>query len=339
MLIAGVGLGVGMAALVIGHGRATRHVVPSARTQRTHAGGKPLGPATAGVQPGRDESQLYGESASQTQSHESIVSHRDPPLFDTHASASFARLAASLPGRVELAIAPLGAGAPVTLGGDSRTHGWSTTKVPVLAALLKARGEALTPQERSWAESAITESNNESVLDLFHDLERIEGGLTGASRYMQELFRASGDEETTVATAPPPTGAVTTFGQTEWKPSNAIKFFSALARGCLLSRHGTSYILDLMERIESSERWGLGSAGFGSVAFKGGWGPEPTGSYLVRQSGVVDVGSSSAVAVTIVALPPPGAGSFEAGTAMLTRTATWLREHLRLVPRSGVPCT
>ncbi|HYB24793.1 MAG TPA: hypothetical protein VED41_13405 [Solirubrobacteraceae bacterium] len=261
------------------------------------------------------------------------------PVLDGDASASFARLAAGLPGRVELTVAPLGAGSPETLGGGAPAHGWSTTKVPVLTALLKASEESLTPEEQSLATAAITESNNEAILDLFHDLEQLEGGLISASSYIQELLRSSGDEETVIATAPPPPGAVTTFGQTEWKPSNAVKFFSALARGCLLSAPATHYVLNLMEHIEPSESWGLGSAGFASVAFKGGWGPEPDGAYLVRQSGIVEVGSSRAVAVGIVAFPPAGAGSFETGTAMLTETATWLRLHLRLVTRGEAPCT
>ena len=335
MLLAGIGLGVGIAALVIGHGSATQHVVVSAHAQPAQASGQ-LPPATAGAQPGREEPKIYGGSTGQT---EAAASRYTAPVLSADAQASFARLQNSLPGHVELTVAPLGVGTSETLGGDLAAHGWSTTKIPVLTALLEARGENLTPAEQSWAESAITESNNESVLDLFHDLEHIEGGLTGASGYMQELFRKSGDEETVVATATPPPGAVTTFGQTEWRPSNAAKFFSALARGCLLSPPGTNYVLDLMQHIEPSESWGLGSAGFTRVAFKGGWGPEPTGAYLVRQSGIIDVGSSRAVAVAIVASPPAGAGSFETGTTMLTQTATWLREHLQSAPRAGVSCS
>lgn len=341
VLLAGIGLGIGIAALVIGHRSATQHVVSSARTHPAQTPGKPLAPATAGVQPGREAAGAYGESTGLTQI-QAAASRRTMPVLDKDVSASFARLAASLPGRVELTVAPLGAGTPETLGGNLAAHGWSTTKIPVLAALLEAReenGEDLTPEEQSWAESAITESNNESVLDLFHDLEQIKGGLIEASSYMQNLFRESGDEETVVATAPPPPGAVTTFGQTEWRPSNAVKFFSALARGCLLSHGATRYVLGLMQRIEPSESWGLGSAGFTSVAFKGGWGPEPTGGYLVRQSGIIDVGSARAVAVAIVAFPPAGTGSFEAGTAMLTQTATWLRGQLKLIPRASVPCS
>jgi Beta-lactamase enzyme family len=342
VLLAGVGLGVGLAALLVGHsgGEKSRHVVRSARTQPalTPPPGRPRGPATAGVQPGRQESQLSIESQGQTSAGESTASRDGAPALDAGAKASFARLAAGLPGRVELAVAPVGAGTAVTLGGDMPAHGWSTTKVPVLTALLAARGESLSPQERSWAASAITASNNESILELFHDLERIEGGLIGASSYVQELLRRSGDEETTVATAPPPAGAVTTFGQTKWKPSNAVKFFNALARGCLLSPQGTGYVLELMRHVEPSESWGLGSGGFARIAFKGGWGPESGGVYIVRQAGIVDVGSSRAVTVAIIAFPPAGAGSFEVGTAMLTETATWLHGHLRLVPRSSVAC-
>ncbi len=254
--------------------------------------------------------------------------------LDTNAEASFATLAGSLPGHVELAVQPLGAGPREVLGGDEPAHGWSTTKVPVLVSLLRARGAGgLTAQERSWAQSAITESSNESVLALFNDLERLEGGLNGASAYMESVLRAGGDSETTVATAPPPAGAVTTFGQTEWSPSEAVTFFRALALGCLLSSEQTSYVIGLMQNIVSSESWGLGSGGFGSVAFKGGWGPD-AGGYLVRQSGVIDPASSDGVAVAIITNAP----DFGAGTETLTRVANWLKDHIVLSSRASTGC-
>ncbi len=330
VLLAGVGIGVGLGALVIGRDGHQRHRPSFTSTPHSASARKLLAPATAGVQPGRGS--IYRSRVEVT------APESASPVLDANAHASFAQLEASLSSHLELAVAPLGMGAPETLGGDAPALGWSTTKVPVLVALLKARGETLTAEEQSWATSAITESDNQSVLDLFHDLESIEGGLTQASTYMQDLLRASGDEETAVATAPPPPGAVTTFGQTEWKPSNAVKFFSALARGCLLSPAGTDYALGLMQRIEPSESWGLGDVGFPHVAFKGGWGPELDGAYLVRQSGIVDVGSARAVAVAIVAFPPAGPASFEAGTTMLTEGARWLRQHLRLVPRPATRC-
>ena len=130
---------------------------------------------------------------------------RPAACSQSDAEASFQQLAASLPGRVELAVTPLGAGPSEVLGGDEAAHGWSTTKVPVLVSLLARQGSAgLTSQEQAWAQSAITESNNESVLALFGDLERLKGGLGGASAYMEGVLRMSGDNETVVATAPRP---------------------------------------------------------------------------------------------------------------------------------------
>jgi hypothetical protein len=257
-------------------------------------------------------------------------------VLDRGADASFAQLNRTLPEKVQIAILPLNSYHVQTLGGDVPAHGWSTTKVPVLAALLKARGSrGLTSSEGASARSAITASSNQSILNLFADLKQIKGGLVGASAYIEGLFRLSGDQETVVATAPPPSGAVTTFGQTEWSPTASVRFMSALGRGCLLSSAMSSYILGLMQEIEASESWGLGSAGFSSVAFKGGWGPERSGDYLVRQVGIVNVGSSRAVAVAIVATP---SGSFAAGTETLNRAALWLRHHLRAKSGANASC-
>lgn len=256
-------------------------------------------------------------------------------VLDSTATTSFQQLAASLPGRVEIAVTPLGSGSSEVFGNDEAAHGWSTTKVPVLVALLHARGsEGLTSQETTWAHAAITESDNQSVLDLFGDLERLKGGLAGASEYIDSILRVAGDSETVVATAPPPAGAVTTFGQTEWSPGEAVKFFRALDLGCLLTSTQTSYVLGLMQSIEASESWGLGSAGFSSVAFKGGWGPEG-GGYLVRQSGIIDPGTPGGAAVAIVDFAP----SFSAGTEALTRAASWVNRHLAKTSHASAGCS
>ena len=247
------------------------------------------------------------------------------------ARLAFGRFLANLPGRVQVALLPLSGGRETILGGDAPAHGWSTTKVAVLVALLRARGAGgLTSSQRDLAALAITESDNQAILDLFYDLESMKGGLVGASEYVQDGLRAAGDDRTMVATAPPPPGgAVTTFGQTEWAPGQAVKFFRALALGDLLPPGQTAYVLQLMEHIVPSESWGLGSGGFTvPVAFKGGWGPEPTGSYLVRQSGIIDPGSPRGLVVSIVAHPPGGAASFAVGTEMLTSTARWLHAEL-----------
>jgi hypothetical protein len=256
----------------------------------------------------------------------------------TNARASFAALQDRLraDGRIAIAVQPLGAGPMEVSGGDPAMRGMSTTKILILAALLRTRGgvDHLTPTERDLAHSAITESDNQAILSLFAALERDRGGLMAASAYATGLLRDAGDSITTVATAPPPPDYSTTFGQTPWRPSEAVTFFRALARGCLLPQADTSYVLHLMRSITPSDSWGLGSAGFAAVAFKGGWGPEPGGAYGVRQSGIIGTGDEGAV-VAILADP---ATTFSTGTAMMTDIARWLRTEVRLTPRPTTSC-
>lgn len=253
------------------------------------------------------------------------------------AAASFASLQARLAGPIEIAVVPVGSARVQAFGGERQAHGWSTTKVPVLTALLAAQ-HRLSATEQVWARSAITESNNAAILDLFGSLEALKGGLLGASQAVEDELRASGDQDTIVATEPPPPGAVTRFGQTDWRPANAVLFFSALDAGCLLSPVNTRYVLGLMQEIEPSESWGLGSAGFSHVAFKGGWGPEGA-AYLVRQSGVIDPLSPRAVAIAIVAYPPPGTASFSSGVEMVTSAARWLHRELQSTEHAAAQCS
>ena len=251
------------------------------------------------------------------------------------ARASFAGLQRRLAGQgqISIAVRPLGVGPATILGADPAMIAMSTSKVLILAALLRDKGgvSRFTSSELALAHAAITESDNQSILDLFSVLEQDRGGLIGASRYATRLLRDAGDRHTSVATGPVPAGYATTFGQTPWRPSAQIRFFRYLALGCLLPPRSTAYVLGLMRRIEPSESWGLGSAGFRSVAFKGGWGPLGN-QYGVRQLGVVGIGRTKAVVAITV---DPGA-TFAVGTSVITQVAQWLRAHL-LHPRRANP--
>lgn len=262
---------------------------------------------------------------------------RGGPLFMPGALESFQSLAASTSAQLGLAVAPLGGSGEIeTFGTLQSGHAWSSIKVPILVALMRER--ALSPEERQLAAAALEASDNEAAASLFDQLEKAHGGLKGASSAVQEVLAASGDTGTTVATAPPPPGAVSTYGQTEWSLVGSTAFYRSLANGCLLGSEDTEYVLGLMREVIPEQRWGLGEAGFDpswAVAMKGGWGPEAgSGAYLVRQAGVVQDGTSG-VAVTMIA--EEGSGSFEAGTADLTGIAIWLRENLRGLgaPASG----
>ncbi len=196
------------------------------------------------------------------------------------AQASFESMAASLPASVGLALEPLG-GEEVREFGDrlSSGHAWSSLKPAILATVLKEQGEHLGAEEESWAQSAITASDNEAAAALFNLVEGRQGGLGGASAAVGETIHDGGSTGTTVATAPPPSGAVSTWGQTEWPVGEAVRFYRALGRCEVLGPAGTGYVVSLMEDVIPEQRWGLGEGGFPSgwkVAMKGGWGPEPT---------------------------------------------------------------
>jgi hypothetical protein len=222
-----------------------------------------------------------------------------------------------------------------TFGGSPAMPAMSTSKIFVLTSLLADKGgvQNFSAEQKSLAQTAITESDNDSILALFSDLEADQGGLTGASDYATSLLHRAGDDATTVSTGPIPAGYATTFGQTPWTPAQEVTFFRALASGCLIGSADTQYVLGLMGQIIPSESWGLGSAGFGHVAFKGGWGPLPDG-YGVRQTGIIGTGDH-AVVVSIAADP---ATSFTTGQSVLDQIATWLHTEIRPVAHPGASC-
>lgn len=246
------------------------------------------------------------------------------------ADSSFKALASSVPARLGLVVQPLGGGATHEFGDFPEGHAWSSIKVPILATLLREGGETLGPEEESWARSAITASDNEAAASLFGRIEESHGGLTGASRAVEAVLHEAGSTSTVVATAPPPPGAVSTYGQTEWSLRDAAQFFTALGRCEVLGPAGTGLVESLMEEVIPEQRWGLGEAGFPAgwrVAMKGGWGPEAEsgGGYLVRQSGLVQDGHGG-VAVAMIAIDE--SGSYPAGAADLTKMARWLAGEL-----------
>ena len=235
---------------------------------------------------------------------------------------SFARLAATLPGPVGIAISPVGAGPLLTFGPLQAGHAWSTMKVPVLVTelrLLSAQGEVLTEDTGAEARAALVASDNAAAQAIFARLERRAGGLAPASESLQETLRVAGDRSTRINTAPNDAG-FTTWGQTEWSASGQVAFYRSLARGRLLPGSETHYVLELMRSVQPDQRWGAGSAPFGvPVAFKGGWGPEDEGAHLVRQAAIVGSGDAGYV-FGMLAL----ASDFSAGTRVLDAIAAWV---------------
>jgi hypothetical protein len=300
--------------------------LPSASDSRAPKLPKGAANAVAGSSPGGDDgSSAPGELTT------------GGAALGPDATTSFTQLQNQIGSQAQISVAvqPLGHGPLQIFGSDPSMPAMSTSKVLILSALLLDKGgpDGLSVEERSLAQTAITESDNDSILSLFGDLEADKGGLDGASTYATGLLRAAGDNQTVVTTAPAPPGYATSFGQTPWSPSREVRFFRALALGCVIPGPSVNYELGLMRQIVSSESWGMGSAGFPQIAFKGGWGPLPDG-YGVRQTAIIGSGSSAVVA-SIAADP---ATDFGTGQAVLTDIGRWLAAHLRLRPRAEAGC-
>jgi hypothetical protein len=167
------------------------------------------------------------------------------------------------------------AGGPIETRGELRAgRAWSTMKLPVIVAAIAA-GRA------DWEaiEAAITRSDNDAALRLWHELD-------DAAAQVEAQLRAAGDHETTLEREPDPRG-YSSFGRTVWSLPGAVRFYGALARGELLPPGETARILDAMRRIVPEQRWGLGAAD-PPIPFKGGWGPSESqdGGYEVIQVGI-----------------------------------------------------
>jgi len=250
------------------------------------------------------------------------------------------RMAASLPGEVGLAVAPLGDGPISRFGHFQINHAWSTSKLIVITTLLaqlEHGHQTLDATGREDTTRAITLSDNDAADALFERLEATDGGLTGASLALQRTLRVAGDEHTVINTAPNDQG-LTTWGQTEWPATGEVVFYRSLANNCLLSPPDTRYVLGLMTQVIPSQRWGAGSAGFpasDSLMFKGGWGPEPGSGYYARQSVIVTDGVRGLV---FNMLAHPSDGEFSTATEMLTDIATWVRHAIPLAASPAFTC-
>lgn len=211
--------------------------------------------------------------------------------------------------------------APITLAGNLTIgSAWSTIKVPLVLAryrLADVRHENRTTIDR-LAALALTESDNAAAAELFSQIEDAKGGLSAASRYVSEELRAAGDRVTAINTVQPDFGPFSTYGQTQWSLAAGTTFYRQLARACVPPREAITHVLALMGSVTPSQRWGIGAvtwAGARTVRFKGGWGPDRSGNYLVRQFGIVESANGRGFVVGLMA--QPGDGLFGTGVHVL----------------------
>lgn len=214
----------------------------------------------------------------------------------------------TLSGRIGLAFMPVGGNQVGAFGDWKSGAGWSTMKVPLTIAALRHDSSNTVA-----ALNAIVYSDNTAADTLWQSL----GTPEAAAQAVQGVLREGGDTVTTV----PATRArsdYSAFGQADWSLTDQLRFTAKLP--CLPQ---SDSVTSLMGKISSGQRWGLGT--LDGAVFKGGWGPDTSGNYLVRQLGLIPVDGGQ-LAITIAAQPT--SGSFDDGTAMLTKIATVIGKHL-----------
>ncbi|MEU1982294.1 hypothetical protein [Nocardia sp. NPDC019395] len=225
-------------------------------------------------------------------------------------AADFAELERSEKGPLGLAIMPVGGERSVGLGKLTTGPAWSTMKVPLVVA-----AERKNPGGQSYATSAaITASDNSAADSLWSGL----GSPREAALSVQAVLREGGDNATVVQEKRS-RSEYSSFGQSDWSLADQVRFASKLP--CL---PGSERAVELMGSVSANQQWGLGSV-FGTAQFKGGWGPNPDGAYLVRQFGLVPVAGGT-IAVAIAA--QPDSGTFADGMDLLDKMAGLISRHL-----------
>ncbi|MFX0575133.1 serine hydrolase [Nocardia nepalensis] len=224
-------------------------------------------------------------------------------------AAGFQELQVSVHGKLGMAVMPVGGEKMVTFGDWTTGPAWSTMKVPLTIAAFRKSSTSSSYA----ATAAITQSDNAAADTLWQSL----GTGQEAAKAVEAVLREGGDTKTTVPATKTRSDA-SAFGQADWSLTEQVRFASRLP--CLPQ---SANVIDLMEQITSSQRWGLG--GLTGAEFKGGWGPDTSGSYLVRQFGLIE-GPGGQIAVAIAV--QPDSGSFSEGMAILDKLTTVISQHL-----------
>ena len=237
-----------------------------------------------------------------------------PPTQGATLAADFARLETKLHAVAGIAVSAVGNGqAPIMLGDWEHGPAWSTIKVPLIIAALRQENP---PTVTDAMTAAITESDNAAAESIWASL----GDPVTAARKVEAVLRQTGDSTTVQSQKVRP--EFTAFGQTDWSLTDQARFTSVA-----VCDSANAPVFALMGRVQPDQRWGIGTVP--GAQFKGGWGPSPTGSYLVRQLGVLPA-LNGRIAVALAA--QPASGKFDDGTAALDEMASWLTAHLGALP-------
>ncbi len=244
------------------------------------------------------------------------VPETDAPAMPEGALATaFAALEQNMASTIGLAVQPINnPSEAIQFGSWQQGPAWSTIKVPLAIAAIRA---STSPTVTDAARAAITLSDNAAAEQLWSDL----GEPSAAAQKVQQVLTEAGDPSVVQSERIRP--GFTAFGQTLWPLKEQAAF---LAHAACDPRDEP--VLALMGDIASDQSWGLGEQP--AARFKGGWGPDEAGSYLVRQFGLLTTTDGGALAVAVAA--QPHSGVFQDGIRDLTQVTRWIGDRLDKLP-------
>lgn len=192
-----------------------------------------------------------------------------------------------------------------TIGNLIDQQAWSTSKVPLALAVIQSGQESAFEQP---IDAALRWSDNDAAAALW---EAVGADDISRAQAVTSILRQAGDSTTTVPGTPlrPP---FSVFGQTQWSTEAQTRFLLQLP--CL---RGSSTVIADMSKVSATQSWGLGQ--LPGAVFKGGWGPDATTGYLVRQFGWYSNENGTRVPIALAVQ----SSSFDDGVSILNEiTAT-----------------
>lgn len=243
-----------------------------------------------------------------------VVPRSAPSGAGAALAAEFTELEQRLHAQMGLVVSAVGVNPKQLLLGEWATGpAWSTIKVPlIIAALDEEHPPVITDSMRA----AITESDNAAAESIWGKL----GDPVTAAHKVEGVLSKYGDPTTVQWRKVRP--QFTAFGQTIWSLTDQVRFTAGA-----VCNPANAPVFTLMGQVVADQRWGLGL--IPNSRFKGGWGPSPTNSYLVRQLGVLAMPTGLAA---VALATQPASGLFTDGTAELTEASKWLSQHLAALP-------
>lgn len=214
--------------------------------------------------------------------------------------------ASSGPGRVGASVYDWDTNLSCSYAGTHTFDSASIVKVTTLATMLwqaQKEGRSLTANERSWAEVAITQSDNDAQSSMWTRVGRGTG--------VEEFLKAAGMNHTTI-------DSWGNWGLTRVTADDQVLLLRTLTEPGLLSSEHRSYALTLMRSVRDDQRWGVtvGAPIGTTAANKNGWLPA-AGGWRVNSIGVVS-GSDHRYALAVMSDTNP---SMAAGMKLVEQVA------------------